>query len=42
MRTAVFIQGGGVGYDQEQAVRRVLAAAGVPVEIELDVQAVKG
>ncbi|MFO0849300.1 MAG: isocitrate/isopropylmalate family dehydrogenase [Gemmataceae bacterium] len=35
MRTAVFIQGGGVGYDQEQAVRRVLAAAGVPVEFEV-------
>jgi isocitrate dehydrogenase (NAD+) len=35
MRTAVLIQGGGVGYDQEQAVRRVLTAAGVPVRFEV-------
>jgi isocitrate dehydrogenase (NAD+) len=28
----VFIQGGGVGFDQEAAVRRIVAAAGVEVE----------
>jgi isocitrate dehydrogenase (NAD+) len=32
MRKVVFIQGGGAGIDQEQAVRTILAAAGVPVE----------
>jgi isocitrate dehydrogenase (NAD+) len=32
MRKAVFIQGGGAGIDQEQSVRAILAAAGVPVE----------
>jgi isocitrate dehydrogenase (NAD+) len=34
MRTVAFIQGGGVGLDQEPAVRRVLAAAGVRLEFE--------
>jgi len=28
-RTVVFIQGGGAGFDQEKAVRRIIAAAGV-------------
>jgi isocitrate dehydrogenase (NAD+) len=28
----VFIQGGGIGFDQERAVRRVLAAAGVAID----------
>jgi isocitrate dehydrogenase (NAD+) len=32
MRNVVFIQGGGAGIDQEQSVRAILAAAGVPVE----------
>lgn len=32
MRRIVFIQGGGIGYDQEQSVRRVLAAAGVRID----------
>ncbi len=32
MRKVVFIQGGGVGYDQERSLRRVLAAA----EVEID------
>jgi isocitrate dehydrogenase (NAD+) len=32
MRRVVFIQGGGIGLDQEAAVRRLLAAAGVDVE----------
>lgn len=32
MRKAVFIQGGGVGYDQEQALRRVFSAAGVEID----------
>jgi isocitrate dehydrogenase (NAD+) len=31
-RRVVFIQGGGLGRDQETAVRRILAAANVPVE----------
>jgi isocitrate dehydrogenase (NAD+) len=35
MRTVVFIQGGGVGLDQEAAVRTILAAAGVEVEFEV-------
>lgn len=35
MRTVVFVQGGGIGLDQEASVRRVLAAAGVPVEFEV-------
>ncbi len=35
MRKVVFIQGGGVGLDQEAAVRRVLDAAGVPVAFEV-------
>jgi isocitrate dehydrogenase (NAD+) len=32
MHKVVFIQGGGIGYDQEQSVRRVLAAAGVSID----------
>ena len=32
MRRVVFIQGGGIGLDQETAVRRLLAAAGVEIE----------
>jgi isocitrate dehydrogenase (NAD+) len=32
MHKIIFIQGGGVGYDQEQSVRRVLAAAGVAID----------
>ena len=32
MRRVVFIQGGGIGLDQEAAVRRLLAAAGVEIE----------
>jgi len=32
MRTVVFVQGGGVGLDQEAAVRQVLSAAGVPIQ----------
>jgi isocitrate dehydrogenase (NAD+) len=35
MRKVVFVQGGGIGLDQEAAVRRVLEAAGVPVEFEV-------
>jgi isocitrate dehydrogenase (NAD+) len=35
MRQVVLVQGGGVGLDQEASVRRVLAAAGVPVEFEV-------
>lgn len=34
MRRVVFVQGGGVGLDQEAAVRRVLDAAGAPVTFE--------
>ena len=34
MHRVVFIQGGGVGLDQEAAVRRLLDAAGVKVEFE--------
>lgn len=32
MHRVVFIQGGGIGHDQEAAVRRLLAAAGVQIE----------
>jgi len=35
VRKVVFVQGGGIGRDQEAAVRRVLAAAGVPVAFEV-------
>src|SRR5262249_39420911 len=35
MRKVVFVQGGGIGLDQEAAVRRVLDAAGVAVEFEV-------
>lgn len=31
-RTVVMIQGGGIGLDQEQAARRVVAALGVPID----------
>ena len=33
----VFIQGGGVGLDQEASVRRLFAAAGVPVQFDVHV-----
>lgn len=32
MRRVVFIQGGGIGLDQEASVRRLLDAAGVPIQ----------
>jgi len=32
MHKVVFIQGGGIGFDQEQSVRRILAAAGVSID----------
>src|SRR5437660_346281 len=32
MRRVVFIQGGGIGLDQEPAVRRIIQAAGVGIE----------
>jgi isocitrate dehydrogenase (NAD+) len=32
MKKVVFIQGGGVGYDQEQSLRRLLSAAGVEID----------
>jgi len=32
MKTVVFIQGGGAGFDQEKAVRRIIAAAGVEID----------
>jgi isocitrate dehydrogenase (NAD+) len=35
MRKVVFVQGGGLGLDQEQAVRRLFEAANVPVEFEI-------
>ena len=35
MRKVVFVQGGGVGLDQEAAVRQILRAAGVAVEFEV-------
>lgn len=35
MRKVVFVQGGGIGLDQEASVRRILDAAGVPVEFEV-------
>jgi isocitrate dehydrogenase (NAD+) len=35
MHTVVFVQGGGIGLDQEAAVRRVLDAAGVPIQFEV-------
>ena len=35
MRKVVFVQGGGLGMDQEQAVRRLFEAARVPVEFEV-------
>jgi isocitrate dehydrogenase (NAD+) len=31
-KTVVFIQGGGIGVDQEKAVRRIIAAAGVEID----------
>lgn len=34
MRLVTFIQGGGIGHDQEAAVRRVVAAVGVPIEFQ--------
>jgi isocitrate dehydrogenase (NAD+) len=37
MRKVVFVQGGGLGLDQELAVRRLFEAARVPVEFELHV-----
>ena len=35
MRKVVFVQGGGLGLDQEQAVRRLFEAARVPIEFEV-------
>lgn len=35
MRTVVFVQGGGVGLDQEPAVRRILDAAGVRIDFQV-------
>jgi len=35
MQRVIFVQGGGVGLDQESAVRRVLAAVGAKVEFEV-------
>ena len=35
MRRVIFVQGGGVGLDQEASVRRVLTAAGAAVEFEV-------
>lgn len=35
MRKVVFVQGGGLGQDQEQAVRRLFEAAQVPIEFEV-------
>ncbi|QDU20300.1 isocitrate/isopropylmalate family dehydrogenase [Urbifossiella limnaea] len=35
MHSVVFVQGGGVGVDQELAVRRILDAAGVSVQFEV-------
>jgi isocitrate dehydrogenase (NAD+) len=32
MRRVVFVQGGGIGHDQETAVRRLIAAAGVKID----------
>lgn len=35
MRKVVFVQGGGIGIDQEAAVRRIFDAAGVGIEFEV-------
>lgn len=35
MRKVVFVQGGGIGLDQEAAVRRLLDAAGAGIEFEV-------
>jgi isocitrate dehydrogenase (NAD+) len=35
MRKVVFVQGGGIGLDQEAAVRRLFGAVGAPVEFEV-------
>src|SRR5688572_27379164 len=35
MRKVVFVQGGGIGLDQEAAVRRLYEAVGAPVEFEV-------
>ena len=32
MRRVVFIQGGGIGHDQELSVRRILAASGIAID----------
>src|SRR5688572_7449751 len=37
MRKVVFVQGGGLGEDQERAVRRLFEAVGAPVEFEVHV-----
>ncbi len=34
MRAVTFIQGGGIGHDQEQAVRRIVEAVGVPIDFQ--------
>lgn len=37
MRKVVFVQGGGIGLDQEASVRRLFAAVGAPVEFDVHV-----
>ncbi|HEV3384193.1 MAG TPA: isocitrate/isopropylmalate family dehydrogenase [Gemmata sp.] len=37
MRKVVFVQGGGIGLDQEAAVRQLFTAAAVPIEFEVHV-----
>lgn len=37
MRKVVFVQGGGIGLDQEASVRRLFEAVGVPIEFEVHV-----
>lgn len=32
MRRVVFVQGGGIGFDQEQSVRRILSSAGLQID----------
>ncbi len=32
MRKVVFIQGGGIGFDQEQSVRRIISAVGIEID----------
>src|SRR5580692_169436 len=37
MRKVVFVQGGGIGLDQEASVRRLFEAAGVPIDFDVHV-----